>query len=100
MISHTPESSFSHIRVHRLCRCSDIHGECGIPKEKITEGEEDIVSSVRNLVVTHVIGASEAQTPRKPSVHVDAPVDFIGGNQVDRPAYEDAGRDPESEYEV
>jgi hypothetical protein len=79
---------------------SDVCGACCIPKEKITEGKKDIVSSVRNVVVTHVIGASEAQTRRKPSVHVDAPVDFLGGNQVDRPAYEYTGRDPESQYEV
>jgi hypothetical protein len=51
-------------------------------------------------VVTHVVGAREAQPRRKPSVHVDAPVDFLSGNEVGRPTYEYTGRDPESEYEV
>jgi|SRR6266481_4397376 len=50
--------------------------------------------------MSHVIGPSEAKTVGQPSIHMNAPVNFFGGDQIDRPANEDAGSYPESEQKI
>ena len=58
-------------------------------EQQIEERQKHIKAAVRNVVVAHVINASELKTRRKPAVHVNPPVDLFGGNQIEHPPNED-----------
>ncbi len=50
--------------------------------------------------MAHVVSTREAQTPRQPSLHVNAPVDLLSGYQINRPTHEDTRRKPEPQQQV
>src|ERR1035438_6222160 len=39
--------------------------------------------------MAHMVGTRKAQARRQPSLHVNAPMDFLGGGQINRPTHED-----------
>src|SRR2546426_6423358 len=71
-----------------------------VTKDEIKQWQEDVVSRIRDIVMTHVIGACEAEAWRQPFPQVNAPMNFLGGDQVNTPTHHDAGRDPEVEEPV
>lgn len=71
-----------------------------VTKGKIKQWQEDVVSRSRDIVMTHMIAACEAEVWRQPFLQVNAPMNFLGGDQVNTPTDHDAGRDPEVEEPV
>ena len=50
--------------------------------------------------MAHVVSTCKAQTPRQPSLHVNAPMDLFGGHQINRPTHEDARHKSEPQHQV
>src|SRR5437660_3001657 len=51
-------------------------------------------------MMTHVVSTRKAQTPRQPSLHVNAPMDLFGGYQINRPTHEDTRRKSKPQQQI
>jgi hypothetical protein len=60
-----------------------------VSEQKIKQRQKHVVTAGGDIVVAHVISASELKTGRKPSLHVNPPMDFFSGDEVSRPSHED-----------
>src|SRR5581483_10727817 len=74
------------------------HGR--ISHQEIEYRKENVVTGVRHIVVAHVVGAGKAQAGRKPAVHVDAPMNLLGADQINRPTKKNARRESQAEEQV
>jgi hypothetical protein len=74
--------------------------DSAVSKQQVKQRQKDVIARVGNIVMRHVVGTSEAETGRQPSVHMYPPVNFFGGNQIHSPTNEDAGGDLEAEQKI
>jgi hypothetical protein len=70
------------------------------PQQQVKQRQKDVIAAIGNIVMRHVVSTSEAKTGGEPSVHVNPPMDFFGGDQIQSPANEDAGGDSEAEQKI
>src|SRR5438445_1064335 len=85
-----------------LKKCNGIvaSGKSAIAQQEIEQGQKHVIARVGSVMMAHVVSTRKAQTPRQPSLHVNAPMDLLSGYQANCPTHEDTRRKSEPQQQV